>query len=93
MTYNHPSMFIHKDIYKKNRYNTELRVFSDYELILKIFLRDKNLFSYIPEAYVNYRIDGISSQISIKEKIKEGYISRKKAGQSLPVNSGKLLVL
>ena len=29
MTYNHPSMFIHKDIYKKNRYNTELRVFSD----------------------------------------------------------------
>lgn len=92
MTYNHPSMFIHKDIYKKNRYNTDLRVFSDYELILKIFLIDKNLFSYIPEAYVNYRIDGISSQISIIEKIKEGYISRKKAGLSFNKNILSVLI-
>ena len=92
MTYNHPSMFIHKDIYDKNRYNTDLRVFSDYELVLKIFLIDKNLFCYIPKAYVNYRIDGISSKLSITEKIKEGYISRKKAGLSFNKNILSVLI-
>ena len=84
--YNHISMFVHKDIYEVNRYNVKLKSLSDYQFVLKIYLENKNLFLHINKCYVNYRLDGISSQLSLKEKLHEGFVSRKNAGLILSKN-------
>lgn len=83
MTYNHPSMFIHKNIYNEGKYNVNLSALSDYEFVLKNKIKHPKLFHYIQKAYVNYRLDGISAQMKFKDAIKEGYISRKNAGLNL----------
>ena len=83
MTYNHPSMFIHKDIYSKHLYNINLKALSDYEFVLKNFIYDSKYFMYIPFAYVNYRLDGISGTMRTKNALKEGWIARKNAGLNL----------
>lgn len=80
MTYNHPSMFVHRDIYKEYNYNTKLRALSDYEFVLKNLLKHPEKFIYIPKSYVNYRLDGLSGTMSTKKILREGYISRKNAG-------------
>jgi glycosyltransferase involved in cell wall biosynthesis len=86
MTYNHPSMFIQKDIYKDQRYNIKLKALSDYEFVLKNFIHHPEFFLYIPMAYVNYRLDGISSKMNFKDAILEGYIARKNSGLKLYQN-------
>lgn len=80
MTYNHPSMFVHKNIYEKYCYNTEFQSISDYEFVLKVFLNDNSIFHYIPLSYVNYTLDGISSKQSLISEIKEGSKARLNAG-------------
>ena len=80
MTYNHPSMFVHRDIYEKNIYNTHLRALSDYEFVLKNLLKNPEVFIYIPISYVNYRLDGLSGRMSTKKILQEGYTARKNAG-------------
>ena len=87
MTYNHPSMFMHKDIYKKCSYNTSLIALSDYQFVLTQFIKNKDLFKYIPKTYVNYRLDGISAQMSLGQRLSEGFISRKNAGLNFIHNS------
>lgn len=86
MTYNHPSMFFHRDIYENNNYNYRLKAFSDYEFVLKQFLKNESTFHYVPTAYVNYRLDGISANMSFKSRIKEGYCCRQNAGLSTVKN-------
>ncbi len=86
MMYNHPSMFITKVEYKKHLYNTNLKALSDYQFVLEAFLRDKNIFLYLEKSLVNYRLDGISAKLSLFDKLKEGYISRKISGLNLPQN-------
>ena len=86
MTYNHPSMFITKDEYKKHSYNTEIRALSDYQFVLEAFLRDNNTLFYIEQPTVNYRLDGISANLQLYEKLKEGYIIKKNAGMTLLEN-------
>jgi glycosyltransferase involved in cell wall biosynthesis len=80
MTFNHPSMFIHRDIYKEFKYNIEFKSISDYEFVLKVFLKYENSFLYIPRTYVNYRLDGISAKQSMIAELKEGSIARLNAG-------------
>lgn len=80
MTYNHASMFFHRDIYKNYKYNPEFKVFSDYEMVLKIFLNNPEYFEYINQTYVNYRIDGISANQSLKLNLNEGSKARLNAG-------------
>lgn len=87
MTYNHPSMFVHREIYKNNLYNIHLKSLSDYEFILKQFLSNRTVIKYIPQAYVNYRLDGISSRMNFFNILSEGYLSRKNAGMNLVQNS------
>lgn len=82
MTYNHPSMFIHKDIYQEYFYNINLRALSDYEFVLAQYLKNNKNFCYIPNAYVNYRLDGLSARIPYRLETKEGYESRKNAGMN-----------
>lgn len=80
MTYNHPSMFVHSDVYAHIRYNTALRALSDYEFVLRNLLQNPNIFHYIPKIYVNYRLDGLSGNMSTVKILREGFISRKNAG-------------
>ena len=82
MTYNHPSMFITKSEYEKHLYNIHLRALSDYEFVLEAYLRDSKTLCYINKAIVNYRLDGISAQLPLKNSLKEGFIARKNAGIS-----------
>lgn len=91
MTFNHPSMFINRVIYKEQLYNTELKVLSDFEFVLSIYLKKPALFHYIAVPYVNYRLDGISGRMTLKTMLKEGYISRKNAG--LPLTKNLLSVI
>jgi len=87
MTYNHPSMFITKDEYKKHLYNTELRALSDYQFVLEVFLRDNNTLFYIDQPTVNYRLDGISAQLPLKKMLYEGFVSRKISGMNIFENT------
>lgn len=91
MTYNHPSMFVHKDIYSKQLYNIKLRALSDYEFVLKNYIKKPMNFKYISEVYVNYRLDGISGTMLWKDAIREGWISRKNSGINLFQNLISLL--
>jgi glycosyltransferase involved in cell wall biosynthesis len=83
MTYNHPSMFIHRDIYKKSFYNINLKALSDYEFVLKQFLKNKNSFHYVPKTYVNYRLTGISANTHWKESSKDIFKIRRTSGFSI----------
>jgi len=80
MTYNHPSMFITKEEYKKHLYNIELIALADYQFVLEAFLREKEIFFYIKKAVVNYRLDGVSGLMLLKKALNEGFIARKNAG-------------
>lgn len=84
MTYNHPSMFIHSSIYKIYKYNIKFKSVSDYEFVLKVFLKNEDFFFYIPATYVNYRLDGISANQSLISEIKEGSNARLNAGLKYP---------
>ena len=86
MTYNHPSMFVSSKEYSKHLYNPKLRIFSDYQFVLESYLEDKSKFFYIPQAIVNYRLDGLSGQMSLKTLLFEGFEARSNAGLSLVEN-------
>lgn len=92
MTYNHPSMFVHRDIYLEGKYNTDLRALSDYEFVLKNILKNPEVFLYIQKSYVNYRLDGISSHMKFKDAIIEGFQCRKNAGLTLTQNLFSVMV-
>ena len=83
MILNHPTMFIHNDVYKKYSYNTSLSSLSDYQLVLSAYLEDKTSFQYIPALITNYRIGGISARLSLHKSIKENYIARRNAGMTI----------
>ena len=83
MTYNHPSMFVQREVYTQESYNIKLRALSDYEFVLKNYLTNPATFFYLPQAYVNYRLDGISANMTLRERIKEGLALRRSAGLNL----------
>ena len=83
MTFSHPTMFVVREEYKNHFYNTKLKTFSDYQFILEVFLQDKNAFVYIQKPTVNFRLGGISSQLSFFEELKEAYLARKMAGMKV----------
>ncbi len=92
MTYNHPSMFIARSEYEKHLYNTDLRALSDYQFVLEAYLNNKNTFFYVKETLVNYRLEGISTQMTFLDVMKEGYVSREKAGLKFFDNMSSVFV-
>jgi hypothetical protein len=76
-------MFISKREYLKHKYNIHLRALSDYQFVLESFLRQRSNFVYIKKVIVNYRLDGISANMTIWKSLKEGFIARRNAGMSL----------
>lgn len=87
MTYNHPSMFVHHEIYRFEKYNIFLQALSDYEFVLKQYLREPENFIYIPQTFVNYRLDGISAKMNVFSALEEGFKARKSAGLNFFQNS------
>lgn len=83
MTYNHPSMFITKQEYQKHIYNINLKALSDYQFILETFLRNQNSLFYVNKGIVNYRLEGVSTQMDFYNMLKEGFVSRRLGGLSL----------
>lgn len=87
MTYSHPTVFVHKKIYEKYKYNILLKSLSDYQFILQVFLKFKEDFVFIPEPIVNFRLGGISGQLGFYGELKEGYKARRNAGMSILASS------
>lgn len=83
MTYNHPAMFIHSDLYMSSQYDSIYRGHADYKFVLEAYLKDKTQFKYIPEAYSNFRLGGVSANISVIESTKAVFKIRRDAGLSL----------
>lgn len=80
MTYNHPSMFITREEYRLHKYNIDLPSLSDYQFVLEAFFRNIDTFFYVDKALVNYRLDGISAQVSMLESLKQGLVVTKVVG-------------
>ena len=92
MTYNHPTMFMKKIEYDNHLYNSSLTVLADYQFILEAYLRSPESIYYIERPIVNYRLSGVSSRMSMKCMLSEGFIARKKAGLNLAENIFALAV-
>ncbi len=59
----HPAFFVRKSVYEKyGLYNTDLRIASDYEMMLRFLEIKKIPSSYIPELLVKMRDDGMSNK-------------------------------
>lgn len=83
MTYNHPTMFVHKDEYKIHLYNDNLKGHSDYQFVLEAFLRDKSQFKYLPNPLSNFRLGGISADMNFWEASKAVFNIRRDSGLSI----------
>jgi glycosyltransferase len=58
----HPSFFVRRSVYDKvGLFNTALRSAADYELILRIMLKNDVNVAYIPEVLVKMRAGGMSN--------------------------------
>lgn len=59
----HPSFFVKKEIYEKyGNFNTDLKIASDYEIMVRFLDKFKISTSYIPEVLVKMRIGGKSNR-------------------------------
>ena len=59
----HPTLFIRKEIFEKyGLYNTELKIASDYEMILRLFWKYKISATYLPNSTYLMSIGGASNK-------------------------------
>ena len=82
MTYNHPTMFVHRDVYKIHIYNNNLKSHSDYQFVLEAFLRDSSQFNYLPIPLTNFRLGGISASGSLFTGLRDGAVVRNNVGMN-----------
>lgn len=92
ITCNHSSIFMRRGVCKSEIYDQDLPVLSDYEFVLTQFLINEKVFCYIPKAYVNYRLDGISSRASIVNSLVDGFVCRKNTVMVWPSNAFSFLI-
>ena len=58
----HPTFFVRKSVYDQvGLFNTSLRSAADYEMMLRILVKNKMLSAYIPEVIVKMRRGGMSN--------------------------------
>lgn len=75
--WNHPSMFLKTDIYKKYKFDETFRAYADFDLYLKL-RKDGTKIRVIDKVVTNFVADGISTNRDIKkvlERSKEKYKS------------------
>jgi glycosyltransferase len=83
----HPTLFIRKEIFEKyGLYNTELKIASDYEMILRLFFNHKITTHYLPITTYLMTIGGASNKSlkNILQKSKEDYQAMKMNGIKFP---------
>ena len=84
----HPTLFIRKDIFEKyGLYNTDLKIASDYEMILRLFYKYKITSNYLPLTTYLMSIGGASNKSvgNILQKSKEDLRSLKMNGINFPI--------
>ena len=73
----HPTLFLKKEVYEKHGYfNLDLKSAADYELMLRLFYKERIKPLYLPKIIVKMRQGGISNQ-SLKHRIKANKEDRK----------------
>ena len=58
---------------------TATKVKADYQFVLTCLIKQVPML-YLPDTYVNYRSDGLSTQLTLKQTLKESYVARRGAG-------------
>jgi glycosyltransferase involved in cell wall biosynthesis len=73
----HPTFFVRQQIYKKTgSFNLTLKMSADYELMLRMFIKENIQAAYIPQVLVKMRTGGVSNA-SFKNRIKANKEDRK----------------
>lgn len=66
----HPTFFVKRELYEKyGTFDTQYKIVSDFELMLRFLHKHHSTWSYIPEVLVHMRTGGISTR-GISSKIK-----------------------
>ncbi len=84
----HPTLFIRKEIFDKyGLYRTDLKIASDYEMILRLLYKHKITTHYLPFTTYLMSIGGASNKSlkNILQKSKEDYLAMKINGINFPV--------
>jgi glycosyltransferase len=84
----HPTLFIRKAIFDKyGLYRTDLKIASDYEMILRLLYKHKITTHYLPLTTYLMSIGGASNKSlkNILQKSKEDYLAMKLNGINFPV--------
>jgi glycosyltransferase len=72
----HPTLFVKKSVYENlGCFNTDFKISADYELILRLFEKNRISTHYIPEVLVKMKIGGASNKnlINMVRKTYEDY--------------------
>ena len=72
----HPTFFVRKDVYQKlGFFNTDFKISSDYEMVLRLLYKYKISTYYLPQMLLKMRIGGLSNKniINIIRKSFEDY--------------------
>ena len=73
----HPTFFVRRDIYEKyGLFNLGLGSAADYELMLRLLLKNRISVAYIPEILVKMRVGG-ASNASLRKRIKANKMDRR----------------
>jgi len=66
----HPTFFVRKSVYERvGLYNTQMHSASDYEMMLRIFIKEKMKVVYIPRFIVKMRTGGVSN-MSVRNRVR-----------------------
>lgn len=67
--WNHPSMFLKREIYQKYFFNEQFRAYADFDLYLKL-RKDGTKIRVIDKVITNFVADGVSTNTSLKKVLK-----------------------
>lgn|ERR1035437_1586447 len=69
----HPTLFVRRDVYRQlGGYNSNFKIASDYDLILRFFHKHRISVAYLPEVLIRMRVGGKSNR-SIKNIIRKSW--------------------
>lgn len=66
--WNHPSMFLKREIYQKYGFDEAFRAYADFDLYLKL-RKDGTVIRVIPEVITNFVADGVSTNVKFKNVV------------------------
>lgn len=82
--WNHPSMFLKRDIYQRYGFNEYLKAYADFDLYIKLRKTDTQII-VIDKVIANFMADGVSTNTNLKkvlERAKEKYVAYRNNGYS-----------